>query len=181
MSGQPLVAIKRLSSANEAEFFRVHGDGWCQCVAWWVPTWDGWGERSAEDNAALRRNLFKSHIHDGYLIYGDGALAGWCQAWKRDAFVKLAAQFNTVSADDAWMIGCLYVLPDFRRRGVARAALSLVVEDLRLRGARTLDAYPKRGAADADELWNGPESTYAQLGFAVVREDAKRPVMRLSF
>jgi hypothetical protein len=29
-------------------------------------------------------------------------------------------------------------------------------------------------------LWNGPESTYAHLGFAVVRDDAKRPLLRLT-
>jgi len=175
------ITIKRLSSANEDEFFRVHGGGPCHCVAWWVPTWEGWSERSAADNARLRRDLFEANVHDGYLIYRDGVLAGWCQAWKRDAFAKLAAQFGAASDDDAWMIGCLVVLPAFRRQGVATEALEMVLDDLRLRGARTVDAYPKRGAADADELWNGPESTYARFGFTVVRDDAKRPVLRLSF
>jgi hypothetical protein len=54
-----------------------------------------------------------------------------------------------------------------------------VIDDLKLRGARSIDAYPKRGAAEPDELWNGAESTYVGLGFSVVREDAKRPVLRL--
>jgi ribosomal protein S18 acetylase RimI-like enzyme len=181
VSTSSAVTIKRLSSSNEDEFYRVHANGPCQCVAWWVPTWEGWGERSAAENAILRRGLFEANIHDGYLIYRGGALAGWCQAWKRDAFAKLAAQFDAVSDDDAWMIGCLVVLPAFRRQGVATEALGMILDDLRLRGARTVDAYPKRSATDADELWNGPESTYARLGFAVVRDDAKRPVLRLSF
>jgi GNAT superfamily N-acetyltransferase len=176
-----LVAIKRLSSASEDEFYRVHAGGPCQCVAWWVPSWDGWSERAPSENAALRRHLFEANVHDGYLIYRGGALAGWCQAWKRDAFAKLTALFEATSDEDAWMIGCLVVLPAFRRQGVATEALEMILDDLRLRGARSVDAYPKRGAADADELWNGPESTYARLGFAVVRDDAKRPVMRLSF
>lgn len=175
------VTIKRLSSASEEEFYRVHAEGPCHCVAWWVPSWEGWSERSAAENATLRRSLFEANVHDGYLIYRGGALAGWCQAWKRDAFAKLAAQFGAASADDAWMIGCLVVLPAFRRQGVATEALELILDDLRLRGARTVDAYPKRGASDADELWNGPETTYARFGFTVVRDDAKRPVMRLSF
>lgn len=181
VSTSSAVTIKRLSSASEDEFYRVHADGPCHCVAWWVPTWDGWGQRSAAENATLRRSLFEANIHDGYLIYRDETLAGWCQAWKRDAFAKLAAQFGVASDDDAWMIGCLVVLPAFRQQGVATEAMEMVLDDLRLRGARTVDAYPKRGASDADELWNGPESTYARLGFAVVRDDAKRPVLRLSF
>jgi GNAT superfamily N-acetyltransferase len=179
------VTIKRLNADNEAEFARIHcdatGNGWCQCVAWWVPTWDGWGERSAAQNAALRAKLFSDGVHDGYLIYSGGELAGWCQAWRRDAFAKLAVQFGVASDDDAWMIGCVLILPAFRAQGIATQALSLVVEDLKLRGARSVDAYPKRGAQSAGELWNGAESTYARLGFTVVREDAKRPVLRLTF
>ncbi len=178
------VTVKRLNRGNEADFARLHcdatGNGWCQCVAWWVPTWEGWSERTAEQNLALRRKLFGDGVHDGYFVSVDGTLAGWIQAWKRDAFAKLATQFGVTSDEDAWMIGCVLILPEFRARGVAREALSLVVDDLRLRGARSIDAFPKRGASDAGELWNGPESTYAHLGFAVVRDDAKRPLLRLT-
>ncbi len=177
------VTIKRLSSANEDEFHRIHraDGGGCHCVAWWVPTWDGWSDRTEAENASLRRGLFDAHVHDGYLIYSDGVLAGWCQAWKRDAFAKLAAQFQAVSDDDAWMIGCLLILAAHRGSGVAREAMAQIVADLRLRGARSVDAYPKRGATDAGELWNGAESTYLRLGFEIVRDDAKRPVLRLTF
>jgi GNAT superfamily N-acetyltransferase len=145
-----------------------------------VPTWEGWGDRSSADNLALRQTLFRQGIHDGYLLFADGVLAGWVQAWKRNAFAKLATQFGVAAADDAWMIGCVLILPEFRAQGVAREALSLIVDDLRLRGAKSIDAFPKRGAAEAGELWNGPESTYAKLGFVVVRDDAKRPLLRLT-
>lgn len=181
----PDITVRRLSYDSESEFARIHcdaaGNGWCHCVAWWVPTWDGWGERTAQDNAELRRSIFASGVHDGYLIYADGELAGWCQAWKRDAFAKLASQFAVSSNDDAWMIGCVLIMPSLRGCGVAAEALARIVTDLRLRGARTVDAFPKRGAQDAGELWNGPESTYARLGFEVVRDNAKRPLLRLTF
>lgn len=180
----PTVTIHRFSAANENEFARIHcdatGNGWCQCVAWWVPTWEGWGERTAAQNLELRQALARDGVHDGYFIHADGALAGWIQAWKRDAFAKLATQFGVTSDEDAWMIGCVLILPEFRGKGVAGEALRLVLDDLRLRGARSIDAFPKRGATDAGELWNGPESTYVRLGFAVVRDDAKRPLLRLT-
>ena len=180
----PTVAIHRFSAANERDFARIHcdatGNGWCHCVAWWVPSWEGWGERTAAQNLALRQKLSGDGVHDGYFVYADGALAGWVQAWKRDDFAKLATQFGVTSDPDAWMIGCVLILPVFRGRGVARSALQLIVNDLRLRGARSIDAFPKRGASDAGELWNGPESTYAHLGFVVVRDDAKRPLLRLT-
>ncbi len=178
------VSIKRLTHESEGDFARIHcdatGNGWCQCVGWWVPSWEGFGERTAAENLALRQRLFSNGVHDGYFVYSGEEIAGWVQAWKRDAFAKLAAQFSVTSDDDAWMIGCMLILPAFRAQGVARDALALVVDDLRLRGARSIDAFPKRGAIDAGELWNGPESTYAALGFAVVRDDAKRPLLRLS-
>lgn len=178
------VTVKRLTRENEADFARIHCDaqenGWCHCVAWWTPTWDGWGERTAEQNATLRQKLFSDGVHDGYFVHVDGALAGWVQAWKRDAFAKLASQFGVSADHDAWMIGCVLILPAYRERGVAREALSLIVDDLRLRGAKSIDAFPKRGVSEASELWNGAESTYARLGFAVVRDDAKRPLLRLT-
>jgi GNAT superfamily N-acetyltransferase len=176
------VEVKRLTRECEGEFDRIHCDphGWCQCVAWWVPHWDGWGERSAEQNRELRRELFARNVHDGYLIYASNELAGWCQAAKRNAFSKIGRQFNLPPDDDVWMIGCLLILPEFRNRGVAQGALQAIISDLRLRGATCVDVFPKRGAVDASELWNGPESTYLALGFVVVRNDPVRPVLRLS-
>lgn len=176
------VSITRLSPDNRNDFSRLHsGDhGWCQCVAWWVPTWEGWGERTADDNAELRSQLFSQNVHDGYLIHAGGELAGWCQTWRRDAFVKIQTDFCLPKDELAWMIGCFYIKPEFRKLGVARQALRLVVDALRDAGARSIDAFPKRGVTGDGELWNGPESTYLALGFAMVRDDPRRPVLRSS-
>jgi GNAT superfamily N-acetyltransferase len=106
---------------------------------------------------------------------------GWCQAWRRDEFDKIASQFGVEKDAGAWMIGCVLIKPPFRGQGVARQALRLIVEDLRRRGATSIDAFPKRQAGDAGELWNGPESTYLGLGFRVAKDDPKRPLLRLSF
>lgn len=185
MSVATAVSIERLSRENQIDFHRVHcdaaGNGWCQCVAWWVPTWGGWGERSGDENARLRADLLNKGIFDGYLIHARGELAGWIQAWERDAFEKLTTQFRVERDPQAWMIGCVLILPAFRGDGVARSALRQIVADLKSRGARSIDAYPKRGATEAGELWNGPESTYVDLGFKIVHDDPKRPVLRLSF
>jgi ribosomal protein S18 acetylase RimI-like enzyme len=175
------VSITRLSADGRDDFARIHsGDhGWCQCVAWWVPTWDDWGNRTAEENTKLRDDLFARRVHDGFLIHANGALAGWCQAYRRDAFPRLQSMFALPKDEGAWMIGCLYIKPAFRQQGIARTALALVVDALRGDGARRIDVFPKRNAQEAGELWNGPESTYLSLGFKVVRDDPKRPLLRL--
>ena len=183
--GAPRLRIERLHAGNRDAFARIHcdatGHGWCQCVAWWVPTWEGWGERTAEANAGVRARLFADGISDGYLVYRDDALAGWVQAWKRDAFAKLATQFGLTPDPHAWMVGCFVILPAFRGQGMAAGALGLILDDLKSRGACSVDAFPKRGAQEPGELWNGPEAMFRDAGFKVVTDDPKRPVLRLRF
>src|SRR5689334_13710783 len=89
--------VRRLTPDLVPQFHAVHspaeGEGWCACVAWWVPSWDGWGDRSAEQNQALRAELFARGEHDGYLFYAGGALAGWCQAGLRDRLPNLVRTY----------------------------------------------------------------------------------------
>lgn len=176
------VSIKRISDDTFQDFSELHSgpSAWCQCVAWWVPTWEGWSGRSPEQNATLRSTLFASGVRDGFLIYVDEALAGWCQTWKRDAFEKIVKLFGLEPDEHAWMIGCLLIKPEFRKQGIAGAALKLIVSELARFGAMRIEAFPKRQTAEDDELWNGPESTYLKLGFEVAHDDPKRPVLRLS-
>ena len=50
--------IHRFDPGRRADFFRLHSEvneaGWCFCAAWWVESWEGFGERPAEANRALR-------------------------------------------------------------------------------------------------------------------------------
>jgi GNAT superfamily N-acetyltransferase len=80
-----------------------------------------------------------------------------------------------------WAISCFFVLPEHRRSGVATRLLQHALGELKARGVRRVEAYPRRGAdLSADELWNGPEVMLARAGFTVSREDPARPVMALS-
>ena len=46
----PQREVLRLGPELEEEFLVLHSDandaGWCRCVAWHVPTWEGWGDRN---------------------------------------------------------------------------------------------------------------------------------------
>ena len=178
------LAVHRLDDARRADFYRVHGAecgaDWCRCVAWWVPTWEGWGERTAQENLALREELFDRGEHDGYLLYADGEPVGWCQVGPRDRLAKLVGQMALEPDPEVWAVTCFVVAPRLRRRGLAARLLDGVLADLRARGVRCVEAYPKRGAdLDAGELWTGPEGLYARKGFREVRDAAPRPVLRL--
>lgn len=177
--------VIRLDAAHVADFWRLHSDenqaGWCFCTAWWVPTWEGWSERSTEDNRHLRANLLQRGEYDGYLLYIDGAVAGWCQVGQRDRLRKLTRQFDLAPDPDMWAITCFLIAPSHRGQGHAAWLLDQVLNDLRARGAKAVEAFPRRGnQLDTLDLWNGPEMMFRQRGFAVFKEDPIRPVLRLS-
>ena len=89
------IEVLPFDASRREDFFAVHSEindcGWCSCVAWWVPTWDGWGNRTASENRELRESLCERGEYDGYLLYLDGAPVGWCQVGPRDRLEKLAA------------------------------------------------------------------------------------------
>jgi GNAT superfamily N-acetyltransferase len=176
--------LARMAPDLERDFHRLHSDesghGACACVAWWVPTWDGWADRTAAENRALREALFARGEHDGYLAYVDDAPAAWAQVGPRDRLAKLARQHGLAPDPDAWALSCLFVAPVQRGRGLARWLLSSVLDDLRARGVGAVEAFPRRGEGlDALDVWTGPHGLFAAAGFVEVEGgDARRMVMR---
>jgi ribosomal protein S18 acetylase RimI-like enzyme len=147
-----------------------------------VPTWEGWSQRTAAENRRIREGLFDDGVADGYLLYGDDEVVGWCQALERDRLAKLARQFDLPPDPATWAITCFLIAPRHRRQGLAGRLLREVVADLRRRGAARIEAFPKRGPdLDAGDLWNGPEAMFRAAGFAVLRDDPVRPILGLEF
>jgi GNAT superfamily N-acetyltransferase len=171
--------ITRHAPEHVPAFQALHATaGWCFCVAWWVESWEGWGKRTAEENRDLRAALTSTGIFDGYLAFDDGRPVGWCQALPRDQLLKIRRHFALDADPATWAIGCFYIHPAHRRRGIARALLEHVLADLPGRGAGRVEAYPKRLATPAaGDLWNGPESLFRAAGFTLVKDDPVRPVL----
>lgn len=178
------VEVVRLGPDLRDEFYRVHcaenGCDWCFCVAWWVPTWEGWGDRTAEQNRALRDDLFERGEYDGYLARIDGQPVGWCQVGPRDRLAKLVRHMSLPVSPETYAVTCFQVAPALRRRGVATALLAGALADLRARGVRRVEAYPRRrGGLDPDDMWTGPEDLYARFGFRSMGNDSNAPVVVL--
>jgi GNAT superfamily N-acetyltransferase len=132
------------------------------------------------ENRALRKALCARGEYDGYLLYLDGAPAGWCQVGPRDRLEKLVQQLALSPDPDVVAITCFFIHPSHRRQGHASRLLREVLRDLRDRGVRRVEAYPKRGnGLDADDLWTGPEPLFLDAGFRVVRDDPQRPILSL--
>jgi len=180
------IRITRLDQDHLPDFFRVHSAeneaGWCCCVAWWVPTWEGWGERTQVENRLLREALFQRGEYDGYLGYLDGEPVGWCQVGPRDRLEKLRRQLELAPDPETWAITCFLIVPAYRRAGVASSLMRPVLEDMKQSGVRRVEAYPKRGEQlDSGDLWNGPEGMFLQAGFRVAKDDPRRPVLVLEY
>lgn len=176
--------LRAFSRETWPDFRRLHcagdGAGWCQCVAWWVETWDEFKGRSAAENLAHREALCQGGEWDGYLLYAEQEPVAWCQVGPRDRLVKLRRQYGLEPDPEAWAISCFQVVPARRRQGLARALLERVLGELRRAGVGRVEAFPKRGPQlDVLDLWRGPEALYREFGFAVLREDPAAPVLSL--
>ena len=179
------IAIRRLSSGNKQDFYRVHSDqvcgSWCFCAAWWLPTWEGFGDRTSAENRAVREELFDKHTYDGYIVYIDDEPRGWCQVGNRDQYPTLLQKFELEPDAQAWAVTCMALPQRFQGMGLTHKILALIIEDLRARGAKRLQAYPKvEPDLPKEDIWTGPLSLYLKAGFKVVKADEKRPVLELN-
>ncbi len=178
--------VIRFQPGMESDFWSLHdeqhGCGWCFCSAWWVPNWEGWADRNSDQNRRVREALLAQGEYDGYLLYRGDQPIGWVQVGLRDRLKKLCEQFDLAPDSKTWAITCFLIHPDYRRRGFARSLLQGILDDLPGRGARFVEAYPRRGSdLEVHDLWNGPEALFLAAGFKVFREDPVRPVLRLEF
>ena len=82
-----------------------------------------------------------------------------------------------------WRIGCIFTGSKHREKGVARAAVTAALEEIRKAGGGVVEAYPEqvvdRKPQRGAYLHTGPETLYEDLGFVRDRQIAKwRWVMR---
>lgn len=179
-------SVVKIDSLRWGDFFELHckenGMDFCYCTAWWVPTWEEFQKRRPEENKKQRDELFASGENDGYLLYIDDKVAGWCQAGPRDRLEKLTRQYDLAADQGSWAVTCFFIKAEFRRQGLASYMLKEVLSGLKKLGAKRVEAFPKRGQPfDEMEEWTGPEEMYLGAGFKVVRNHPKRPVLAIEF
>ena len=79
------IKVRQLSRSLKEDFYQVHSEnscgGWCFCSAWYIPTWEGFGDRTAEQNKTVREELFAKGVSDGYLVYVDGSAIRLGSGW----------------------------------------------------------------------------------------------------
>mgnify|MGYP002713159325 CR=1 FL=1 len=173
--------VEALDAERVPDFYRLHCDrhdtGWCFCVAWWVPDWETFAERSAEENQAERQRLFDQGEFDGYMLYDGEEVVAWAQVGRRDRLEKLRDNFGLPPDPEVHALSCILVRPDRRGQGMARRLLQGILVRLRERGVKRLQAFPKsHDELDALEAWTGPRGLFVREGFRLIQQGEVRAV-----
>jgi GNAT superfamily N-acetyltransferase len=174
------ISVHRLDQFRREDFYRVHSEGHeaalCFCAAWWLDSWDDWEERTAEDNRAVREDLFARGVHDGYLLYVDGEPRGWIQCGPLEWFPKLVAKYGLEPSNGDWAITCFLLPPNLRGKGLAHRFLEEVVEALRFRGVEFVWGFPRRGSGiPEEEIWTGTVPLFEGAGFDLEVDNEHHP------
>jgi GNAT superfamily N-acetyltransferase len=125
----------------------------------------------------------------GVVALHAGQAVGWLKLCPAESVPKLYDQrlYRGLPAlsggrEGVLTVGCLLVDEEFRRQGVARALIQHAVVVAEARGARCIEAFPRRAdLVGPAELWTGPFSVFEQAGFKIVSDFGPYPVLRYDF
>ncbi len=164
----------------------------CHCQYWhFTGDKNAWLERlfhaPEQNRAAFVASLATARTElRGVVALHAGQAVGWLKLCPAERVPKLYGQrlyrgLAVLSGprQGVLTVGCLLGDEEFRRRGVARALIQEAVALAEARGARCIEAFPRRAEqAGPAELWTGPFSIYEQAGFKIVSDFAPYPVLR---
>ena len=176
------IEVKRMTPELTPDFFALHSSepfGWCYCVAWEIPTWDNWGNRTADKNKMLRQMLFDRKHLEGYLLFLDQKPIGWCQCGPRDRWVKLVKQYSLEPDPEMYALTCFCLAPHYRKLGLTHLFISQILADLRSRQVKRVQTFPRQGEHPDEDVWTGPEKVFVKAGFTLEKEDPVWPVYRI--
>jgi GNAT superfamily N-acetyltransferase len=124
------------------ELLDVSGEAGCWCQPW--RGFDTKARSGGRSRGQLMREQMAGSPPPGYLAYLDGVPVGWVGVSVRTRTPRLVSSRTIPMVDDlpVWSIGCFRIRPGHRRRGIATALLSGVVQAAREARAPGVEAYP---------------------------------------
>ena len=140
---------------------------WCWCVAWEFSTWDGWTERSEDDNRGLREELWSQGEYQGYLLYLDEIPIGWCRVGPRRTWPKLCQARGLDASEETFSFVCFGIAEEHRSKGYMHELMRLVLLDLARRGVTRVEGFPRapRPGLGRADVWMGPYRLFEAAGF----------------
>lgn len=160
------------------------GDAWwCWCMHHHVASYSSpenkqpstRAERAVRNRRKKRELIEKEGAH-GILVYTrQGEPVGWCQYGPREELPRTdhTNKYRNLAPKDAterlWRVTCFVVDKEYRRRGVASAALKAALEAIRKKGGGLVEAFP---VSETDQgpgyMCTGRLSMFNKAGFKKV-------------
>ncbi|MBQ4065730.1 MAG: GNAT family N-acetyltransferase, partial [Clostridia bacterium] len=120
-----------------------------------------------------RRFVLEGRIQ-GYLVYRDGQVIGWCQAKDKTGYHYLRSEVRPTDNHEGEVIAisCLVIEEEYQHQGIASVLMDYIADDARNRGYQRLEAYPGLRCLSEKEL-ETMVRFYEKQGFTTVvqRED----------
>jgi GNAT superfamily N-acetyltransferase len=168
-----------------AAFAEKHNGVWGGCWCTWFHAECAPKGSGAAGNRALKQRLVEDGRTHAALVYDGPVAVGWCQYGPPEELPKIyhRKQVETDGYEPPdYRLTCLFVDRDYRRTGVAAAAVRGALDLIAQAGGGVVEAYPQdtQGAKiSASFLYNGTRSLFEQAGFDFVHGKGKNhTVMR---
>ena len=154
----------------------------CYCVE---PLWDGSEDEWAPRTAAHNREEMSERVGAGrvtaLLAFAGDRPVAWCHYGESTALAGLARRYGLEAADHEGVasIACFVVASQYRGHGVATRLLDEVLDRLRAKGLRAVEAYPPAESdGTAQGSYRGPREMYLRAGFEPYREAGRAVIVR---
>ena len=152
--------------------------GGCWCMGFHP---EGFGEGgSAERNERAKHEHVRNGTVHQVLVYDGDVAVGWCQYGSPGELPNIKNRRvyeGGVERLPDWRIGCIFTGRGHRGQGVARAAVTAVLEAVAAAGGGLVEAYPEQVEGRPEQrgayFHTGPETLFAELGFVRDRRIAK--------
>ena len=179
----PAYTTRQLSADTWADFARlveanngVWGGCWCMGVH---PEGVGKDRTASQNREAKHEHVRRGTVHQ-VLVYDGDDCVGWCQYGPPVEIptIKNPKSYNKELTElPDWRIGCIFTGKGHRREGVARAALTAALAEIKEAGGGLVEAYPEQVEGREPQrgayFHTGPENLFAEFGFERDRRIAK--------
>src|SRR5215831_15864661 len=160
--------------------FRKPGIGdasWCWCTFHHTASFDRESiprtraERAVQ-NHKQKKELVEDQRAHGIIIYAEDEPVGWCQYGPRDELPRMdhARNYQKIEAagdkERLWRITCFVIDKNYRKQGVASAALKAVIESIKANGGGLVEAFPvSKTDQGPGYMYGGRAQMFERLGF----------------
>ena len=132
---------------------------------------DSWGDKERRSKKA--RELIAQGVMQGYLVYDDEAVVGWCNAGDKTTYrpIMKNSEYETVKVGEG-EIKCVYcyeIAPGYRGKGIAHLLLDRILQDAKEEGFSYVEGYPFTDRS-FEYQYHGPIPLYEKHGFQMIAE-----------